>query len=186
MGTYSLIFLRKKTRICLYECRVTKAPIIPTVSDNVHDDAEVLKNIGARSVPVETYNNSVLESEGLAEDTTAEEVITNTSIANKEASVNDINVVYITSSPGFVQSGRKAQDMYQEFQEMLQMFGPGEAEYQCDQLDTSGLTEGIITDDSDIFDQEKYVEYYSNTDLVQHFGLTRNTQVDKNKMVDLG
>ena len=151
MGTYSLIFLRKKTRICLYECRVTKAPIIPTVSDNVHDDPEVLKNISARSVPVETYNNSVLESEGLAEDTTAEEVITNTSIANKEASVNDINVVYITSSPGFVQSGRKAQDMYQEFQEMLQMFGPGEAEYQCDQLDTSGLTEGIITDDSDIW-----------------------------------
>ena len=182
----------------MYECRVTKAPIIPTVSDNVHDDPEVLKNISARSVPVETYNNSVLESEGLAEDTTAEEVITNTSIANKEASVNDINVVYITSSPGFVQSGRKAQDMYQEFQEMLQMFGPGEAEYQCDQLDTSGLTEGIITDDSDIwlfggtkvyknfFDQEKYVEYYSNTDLVQHFGLTRNTQVDKNKFADHG
>lgn len=81
--------------------------------------------------------------------------------------------------------------MYQECQEMLQMFGlpwvvaPGEAEAQCAQLDTAGLTEGTITDDSDIwlfggtrvyknfFDQEKYVEFFSHTDLVQHFGLTR-------------
>ena len=30
------------------------------------------------------------------------------------------------------------------------------------------------------------MEYYSNTDLVQHFGLTRNTQVDKNKFADHG
>ena len=64
---------------------------------------------------------------------------------------------------------------------MLQMFclswlvAPGEAEAQCAQLDTAGLTEGTITDDSDIwlfggtkvyknfFDQEKYVELFSNT-----------------------
>ena len=30
------------------------------------------------------------------------------------------------------------------------------------------------------------MEYYSNTDLVQHFGLTRNTQVDKHKFADHG
>ena len=32
----------------------------------VYDDTKVLKNVAARSVPVETYNNFVLESEGLA------------------------------------------------------------------------------------------------------------------------
>jgi len=85
--------------------------------------------------------------------------------------------------------------MYQECQEMLQMFGlpwlvaPGEAEAQCAQLDTAGLTEGTITDDSDIwlfggtkvyknfFDQEKYVEFFSHTELIQHFGLTREKLV---------
>ena len=47
--------------------------------------------------------------------------------------------------------------MYQECQELLQMFGlpwllaPGEAEAQCAQLDTAGITEGTITDDSDIW-----------------------------------
>ena len=48
-------------------------------------------------------------------------------------------------------------NMYQECQEMLQMFclswlvAPGEAEAQCAQLDTAGLTEGTITDYSNIW-----------------------------------
>ena len=82
--------------------------------------------------------------------------------------------------------------MYSECQAMLQMFGlpwlvaPGEAEAQCAQLDQAGLTEGTITDDSDIwlfggtrvyknfFNQEKYVEFFSGAELVSHFGLTRD------------
>jgi DNA excision repair protein ERCC-5 len=60
------------------------------------------------------------------------------------------------------------------------LVAPGEAEAQCAQLDTAGLKEGTITDDSDIwlfggtkvyknfFDQEKYVEFFRNTELVQH------------------
>ena len=54
----------------------------------------MLKNVGARSVPVETYNNFVLESEGLAEDKTGEEVLAN----NEENSVKDENVVYMASA----------------------------------------------------------------------------------------
>lgn len=57
-------------------------------------DTKVLKNVGARSVPVETYNNFVLESEGLAEDKTGEEVLAN----NEENSVKDENVVYMASA----------------------------------------------------------------------------------------
>ena len=81
--------------------------------------------------------------------------------------------------------------MYQECQELLQLFGlpwlvaPAEAEAQCALLDSSGMTDGTITDDSDIwlfggcrvyknfFDQEKYVEQFSETELVEHLGLTR-------------
>ena len=60
-----------------------------------------------QTVPVETCNNSVLESEGLAEDSTAEEVLANTAIANdEENSVKDKNVVYMASAPGLVPSGR--------------------------------------------------------------------------------
>ena len=82
--------------------------------------------------------------------------------------------------------------MYSECQQLLQMFGlpwlvaPGEAEAQCAQLDQAGLTEGTITDDSDIwlfggtrvyrnfFNQEKYVEFFSAPELLTHFGLTRD------------
>ena len=81
------------------EGRVTKALIFHTASNIVYDDTKVLKNVGARSVPVETYNNLVLEPEGLAEDKTAEEVLANTTIANNEEnSVKDENVVYMASA----------------------------------------------------------------------------------------
>ena len=66
------------------------------------------------------------------------------------------------------------------------MVAPGEAEAQCAFLDSAGLTEGTITDDSDIwlfggsrvyknfFDQEKYVEFFNGTEIVTHFGLNRD------------
>ena len=74
---------------------VTKAPIFSTASNIVYDDTKVLKNVGARSESIETYNNFVLESEGLAEDKTGE-VLANTTIANNEEnSIKDENVVYI-------------------------------------------------------------------------------------------
>jgi len=69
--------------------------------------------------------------------------------------------------------------MYSEAQELLQLFGvpyivsPMEAEAQCAQLDLSNLTQGTITDDSDIwlfggsrvyknfFNQDRYVEHFN-------------------------
>lgn len=72
------------------------------------------------------------------------------------------------------------------FQELLQLFGvpwvmaPMEAEAQCAFLDSAGLTQGTITDDSDIwlfgarkvyknfFNQKKYVLQFQAQDI-QHF-----------------
>ena len=82
--------------------------------------------------------------------------------------------------------------MYADCQDLLQLFGlpwvvaPGEAEAQCAFLDSEGLTQGTITDDSDIwlfggsrvyknfFDQDKYVEFFNGTEIVAHFGLNRD------------
>ena len=81
--------------------------------------------------------------------------------------------------------------MIRECQELLQLFGipfvisPMEAEAQCATLEMQGLTQGTITDDSDIwlfggktvyknfFANSKHVECYKASDVQQRFGLTR-------------
>lgn len=73
-------------------------------------------------------------------------------------------------------------------QELLQLFGvpylvsPMEAEAQCAALDILGLTEGSITDDSDIFlfggrrvyknifNQNKHVEMYGSDSVLRNLG----------------
>ena len=85
--------------------------------------------------------------------------------------------------------------MYQECQQLLQLFGvpwivsPGEAEAQCAFLDDSGLANGIITDDSDVwvfggknvfknfFNRDRYCESFSLNEIAKHFGLTREKMI---------
>lgn len=73
-------------------------------------------------------------------------------------------------------------------QELLQLFGvpylvsPMEAEAQCAMLDALGLTEGSITDDSDIFlfggtrvyknifNQKEYAELYESDTVQKNLG----------------
>lgn len=82
--------------------------------------------------------------------------------------------------------------MYQETKELLTLFGipyvnsPTEAEAQCAQLELLSLTNGTITDDSDIwlfggqkvyknfFVQKKHVEFFKNTDIKSHFNMDRD------------
>jgi len=85
--------------------------------------------------------------------------------------------------------------MYEECQQLLQLFGvpwivaPGEAEAQCAFLDESGLANGIITDDSDVwvfggknvfknfFNRDKYCESFCLNEITKHFGLTREKMI---------
>ncbi|XP_063427344.1 DNA excision repair protein ERCC-5-like [Mytilus trossulus] len=81
--------------------------------------------------------------------------------------------------------------MYTEAQELLDLFGvpyivsPMEAEAQCAQLDISDLTQGSITDDSDVwlfggkrvyknfFQQDKHVEFFSELSIHSQLGIGR-------------
>lgn len=148
---------------------------IVQVAKNVDNDVDL-------DVPLFVADKPVNESDELSEDELYE-------LQARLAAEHDTLVAERSKASRL--SNSITDSMYQECQEMLQMFGlpwvvaPGEAEAQCAQLDTAGLTEGTITDDSDIwlfggtrvyknfFDQEKYVEFFSHTDLIQHFGLNR-------------
>ncbi|XP_018567912.1 DNA repair protein complementing XP-G cells homolog [Anoplophora glabripennis] len=85
--------------------------------------------------------------------------------------------------------------MYQEAQDLLELFGvpyivaPMEAEAQCAFLDTIELTDGTITDDSDIwlfggrtvyknfFSPSKYVMEFKAENIKHHFKLTREQMI---------
>ncbi|XP_015788132.1 DNA repair protein complementing XP-G cells homolog [Tetranychus urticae] len=93
------------------------------------------------------------------------------------------------------QTSTVAQNMISECRELLSMFGipyvmsPMEAEAQCAALEIQGLTNGTITDDSDIwlfggktvfknfFNQSKFVEMYAIKDIEQKLKLNRVTMI---------
>ncbi|EWM28048.1 dna repair enzyme [Nannochloropsis gaditana] len=84
-----------------------------------------------------------------------------------------------------------SQEMREDIMHLLQLFGvpylvaPMEAEAQCAVLETLGLVDGVVSDDSDsflfgaravyknIFDERKYVEAYRAEDLERELGLKR-------------
>ncbi|KAI8998040.1 hypothetical protein BC832DRAFT_250499 [Gaertneriomyces semiglobifer] len=83
-------------------------------------------------------------------------------------------------------------EMTREIQALLKIFGvpfieaPSEAESQCAQLVQSGLVDGIVTDDSDVFlfggtkvlrnmfNQQKYIEEYNAEQIVEKMTLDRD------------
>ncbi len=85
--------------------------------------------------------------------------------------------------------------MMTDCQELLRLFGlpfiisPMEAEAQCAALEELGLTNGTITDDSDVllfgaqtvyknfFTSSKYVELYKASDIESRFGLSRSAMI---------
>lgn len=89
------------------------------------------------------------------------------------------------------QANSVTNQMIQDCQQLLQLFGipwvvaPGEAEAQCACLESLGLCEGVITDDSDIFlfggqnvyrnffTDSKFIMRYRLEDLIKYYGLDR-------------
>lgn len=92
-------------------------------------------------------------------------------------------------------AGNITDQMYQEAQELLQLFGipyiiaPMEAEAQCAFLNEINLTDGTITDDSDIwlfggkivyknfFNQSKRVMEFRSENIEHHFKLSRQQMI---------
>uniref|UniRef100_A0A7M5UZP7 XPG N-terminal domain-containing protein n=1 Tax=Clytia hemisphaerica TaxID=252671 RepID=A0A7M5UZP7_9CNID len=80
------------------------------------------------------------------------------------------------------QAATLSDETYQDVQELLRLFGipylvsPAEAEAQCAQLDFSKLTDGSITDDSDI---SRFVSYKKNTFRNQNFMLLKYSFIFK-------
>lgn len=90
------------------------------------------------------------------------------------------------------QSDSPTDQMFIECQELLQMFGvpyiiaPSEAEAQCAWMDSTGLVDGVVTDDNDsflfgarrvyrhIFEENKYVEEYRTEEIENELGLSRD------------
>lgn len=88
-----------------------------------------------------------------------------------------------------------SEKMIEECKELLQLFGipyvesPTEAESQCAALEFMGLTDGTITDDSDIwlfggqkvyknfFAPSKYVDCYKASEIEQHYKLDRESMI---------
>lgn len=86
-------------------------------------------------------------------------------------------------------SATVSDQMYADCQELMQMFGlpwvvaPSEAEAQCAFLDMVGMSDGSVTDDSDIwlfggqrvfknfFNQEKHCESFTSAEVGKHYGL---------------
>ncbi|XP_054720176.1 DNA excision repair protein ERCC-5 homolog [Uloborus diversus] len=94
------------------------------------------------------------------------------------------------------QSNTVEAHMVEECKELLKLFGipyvvsPLEAEAQCAFFDSIDLTNGTITDDSDVwlfggkrvyknfFTQQKFVEFYKDKEVFSHFGLTREKLIN--------
>ncbi|XP_067127785.1 DNA excision repair protein ERCC-5 homolog [Centruroides vittatus] len=118
-----------------------------------------------------------------------------------EMSIDFENIDELEANVKLLQSEQQSQyrrtltvteHMYEETKELLTLFGipyvnsPAEAEAQCAQLEILSLTNGTITDDSDIwlfggqkvyknfFVQKKHVEFFRHNDIKSHFNMDRD------------
>ncbi|KAF2863403.1 PIN domain-like protein [Piedraia hortae CBS 480.64] len=144
----------------------SSGPLSPTASE-----AELLQALAAENTEHERFAAS-LNPQIPTQPITREALMTDLKASNRDSSA-------------------VTQTMITECQTLLSLFGlpyitaPSEAESQCSTLQSLGLVDGIITDDSDIFlfggnrvyknffNSAKFVESYLLQDLEKEYDLTR-------------
>ncbi|XP_075680870.1 DNA excision repair protein ERCC-5 homolog [Dermatophagoides pteronyssinus] len=96
------------------------------------------------------------------------------------------------------QANSVTSQMINDCQQLLRLFGipwivaPGEAEAQCACLESLGLCEGIITDDSDVFlfgGQNVYRNFFTNSKFIMRYRLEdfkKYYGLDRHKFICLG
>lgn len=111
-----------------------------------------------------------------------------------ESQINDLRLQFSKQTRD---ADTVSNEMIQECQELLQLFGipyitaPAEAEAQCAELRQLHLVDGVVTDDGDtflfdksavvyrnMFNQSKFVEFYSAKQIEDRLGLSRRHLIE--------
>lgn len=158
------------------------------LDDKRYDDTNAIPEL---SLDQSTYDKLKNDDEETSTDVLTENELIN--LQQKLAQEQQMMVAQQKKAERF--AATITDQMYQECQELLQLFGvpwivsPGEAEAQCAFLDDSGLANGIITDDSDVwvfggknvfknfFNRDRYCETFCLNEISKHFGLTREKMI---------
>uniref|UniRef100_A0A0K2UF46 Excision repair crosscomplementing rodent repair deficiency, complementation group 5 [Columba livia] n=1 Tax=Lepeophtheirus salmonis TaxID=72036 RepID=A0A0K2UF46_LEPSM len=153
------------------------------------------KSINVQEVDVEPSAEALIQEKSnlFADDENRLDVRDLISLQNKLAKERETIIAEASKQERLAAS--ITDQMYQECQELLQIFGipyvvaPGEAEAQCAYLENIKLTNGTVTDDSDVwvfgsrkvyknfFEREKFVEYFSSSEIEQKLGLTQGKMI---------
>ncbi|KAL1490381.1 hypothetical protein ABEB36_013090 [Hypothenemus hampei] len=162
--------------------------------EEIDDSKSINEDKGTDITKEPSISNPSTQDEGLK--TPVLPNITEIELKVLKDQLQNEKVELITKKSSTERMGSNITDqMYQEAQELLELFGvpyviaPMEAEAQCAFLDAINLTDGTITDDSDIwlfggrtvyknfFNQNKYVKEFKAESIEHHFKLTREQMI---------
>jgi DNA excision repair protein ERCC-5 len=163
-------------------------PVEPQVEEKEEDLQEEMDQIDITDVPTN------LEEENQEFSRFVSELSSNPS-GVREMLQTEIDVLSVKQRKDLRDAADISTEMMQETQELLRLFGlpylvaPTEAESQCAFLAESGLVNGIVTDDSDVFlfggqkvyrhffNQQKYCELFTLDEVEEKLGLERDRMV---------
>jgi 5'-3' exonuclease len=190
------------------DLKITKTTPVETKPQEVSSDTKIINTVTveAKTQVAISYNqhDQEAEDEAIALQNEAEELeyarfmatVSNQNVEQVQLSLDqELELLRGQRSRHERDADTVTPDMVHDVQMLLGLFGipyvtaPGEAEAQCASLQSKGLIDGIITDDSDVllfggdhvyrnmFNQAKFVECYTKQDLKQGMGLDRDTLI---------